>query len=124
MTDKDALIVELGTLLARDAKVASKPWDAYALIAWFGDGVLKVNGFRYVGSDPGEPASPSDPTVDTRLAALREATEVDGKAPWQACVVRLDHASGQATVDFHYEDAADWQVTPATAAAIAQRARP
>ncbi len=122
--DKDALIVEIGRLLVADAKVSAKPWDAYSLVAWFGDGVRKLNGFRYVGSAPGEPATPSNAGVEAAIAALRAATAVDGTVPWRACVVKLDRGSGKATVDFAYDNTDLWQVTPATAADIAERARP
>lgn len=122
--DKDALILEIGRLVAGDRKVAAQPWDRYALVAWYGDGTSTLNGFRYVGEQPGQPATPASFELEDLLDALREATRVDGKAPWRACVVRLDKASGKATVDFAYEDADDWRVTPANAAEIARRARP
>ena len=123
--DKDALIVEIGRLLVADAKVSAKPWDAYALVAWFGDGVLKLNGFRYVATAPGEPATPSDANVEAAITKLRDATAIDGNEPCRACVVKLDRGSGKATVDFIYRGDADrWQVTPSTADDIAERARP
>ena len=122
--DKDALILEIGRLVAGDRNVAAQPWDRYALVAWYGDGTSTLNGFRYVGEQPGQPATPASFELEDLLDALREATRVDGKAPWRACVVKLDKASGKATVDFAYEDADDWRVTPADAAEVARRARP
>lgn len=122
--DKDALILEIGRLIAGDRKVASQPWDRYALVAWYGEGMSTLNGFRYVGEQPGQPATPASFELEDLLDALREATRVDGKAPWHACVVKLDKAGGKATVDFAYEDADDWRVTPANAAEVARRARP
>lgn len=122
--DKDALIVEIGRLIVADAKVAAQPWDRYALVAWYGDGVSKLNGFRYVGEEAGQPATPAAPELEDRLDELRDATQVDGKALWHACVFRLDRGTGKATVDFEYENPERWHVTPATAAEIAQRARP
>jgi len=122
--DKDALIVEIGHLIVADHKVSARPWDTFALVGWYGDGVSKLNGFRYVGSAPGEPATPASPAVQARLDDLRDATRVDGKAPWRACIVRLDRGTGKATVEFAYDDADRWEVTPATAARVAQNARP
>lgn len=122
--DKDALVLEIGRLIAGDRKVAARPWDAYALVAWYGDGTSTLNGFRYSGDAPGEPATPEAFDLEDRIDALREATRVDGREPWRACVVRLDKASGKASVDFAYEDADAWRVTPATAADVARRARP
>jgi len=122
-SDQDALIVEIGRLLAADPKLASQDWDRYALVAWYGDGVSKLNGFRYRGDDPGQPATPGAPALEDRLNDLREATRVDGAAPWRACVIRIERASGRASVDFEYDAPERWEVTPATVADIARRAR-
>ncbi|MGV8931163.1 MAG: hypothetical protein ACOH1R_03495 [Luteimonas sp.] len=123
--NKDALILEIGRLLASDRKVAAQPWDQYALVAWQGDGTTTLNGFRYVGEQAGQPATPESFVLEDRLDDLRVATRVDGKDDWRACVIKLDKHSGKAVVDFFYGDDADhWRVTPATAADIAQRARP
>jgi hypothetical protein len=123
--DKDALIVEIGRLIAGDRKVAAHPWDKYALVAWYGDGVSTLNGFRYVGRQTGQAATPESFELEDRLEELRATTRRDGKDPWRACVVKLDRDSGKAVVDFAYDDDADrWRITPATAADIAERARP
>ena len=122
--DKDALIIEIGQLVASDRKVAAQPWEKYALVAWYGDAMLALNGFRYVDDGPGQPATPESPDLGDRIDALRKATRVEGKEPWRACVVRLDKASGKVTVEFAYEDADLWQVTPQTVAEVARRARP
>ncbi len=122
--DKDALILEIGRLIAGDPKVAAQSWDRFALVAWYGDGVSTLNGFRYVGEEPGQPATPGAPELEDRIDALRAATRVEGKDAWHACVVKLDKASGKASVDFAYEDADSWRVTPQTAADVARRARP
>ena len=122
--DKDALILEIGRLIAGDPKVAAQPWDRFALVAWYGDGVSTLNGFRYVGEEPGQPATPGSFELEDRIDGLRAATRVEGKEAWRACVVKLDKASGKASVVFAYEDADDWRVTPQTAADVARRARP
>ncbi|HVI58122.1 MAG TPA: hypothetical protein VM619_04500 [Luteimonas sp.] len=122
--DKDALILEIGRLLVADRKVAAQPWDRYALVAWHGEGTSTLNGFRYLGDQPGQPATPESLEIEDLLDALREATRVEGRAPWRACVVRLDKVAGKATAEFAYEDADAWRVTPASAAEVARRARP
>ena len=127
--DKDApilnaLVVEVARLVAGDPKVAAQPWDKFALVAWYGDGMSTINGFRYVGEAPGQPATPRAPGLEDRIDALRAATRVEGKDAWRACVVKMDKASGKASVIFAYEDAESWRVTPQTAADVARRARP
>ena len=127
--DKDApilnaLVVEIGRMIAGDHKVAAQPWDKYALVAWYGEGMSTINGFRYVGEEPGQPATPASPDLEDRIDALRAATRVEGKDAWRACVVKLDKASGKASVVFDYENADSWRITPQTAADVARRARP
>ncbi len=121
---QDELIVEIGRLIAADRKASAQPWDGYALIAYYDGSMSKLNGFRYRGAAPGEPATPEAFELEDRLDELRQATRVDGKEPWRACVFRIDRGTGKATADFVYDDAERWNVTPATAAEIAERARP
>ena len=122
--DKDQLVAEIARLIVDDRKVAAHPWEKYALIAFHGDGVSKLNGFRYVGEGAGEPATPAAFEIEDRLEELREVTRVDGKPAWNACIFRLNRASNHVSADFAYDDAVEWEVTPATATAIAARARP
>lgn len=122
--NRDELIVDIGRLIVADRKVSAQPWDGYALVAYYDGSVSKLNGFRYAGDEPGKPATPESFELEERLDELREATRVDGKAPWRACVVRLTRDTGKATVDFEYEHPEHWHVTPATVADVAARARP
>src|SRR3546814_15314105 len=75
------------------------------------EGVSTLNGFRYGGEEPGQPATPGAADLEDRIDALRAATRIEGKDPWRACVVKLDKASGKASVVFAYEDADSWRVT-------------
>ncbi|MCL1635517.1 hypothetical protein M2650_12880 [Luteimonas sp. SX5] len=121
---QDELIVEIGRLIVADGKATAQPWDRYALIAYYDGSVSKLNGFGYMGDGRGRPATPETFDLEDRLDELREATRVEGKAPWLVCVFRLNRQTGKATVDFEYEHPERWHVTPATASEIAERARP
>src|SRR3546814_7988515 len=77
--DKDApilnaLVVEAARVIVGDPKVAAQTWDKYALVAWYGEGVSTLNGFRYVGEEPGQPATPGAADLEDRIDALRAAT--------------------------------------------------
>ena len=58
------------------------------------------------------------------LDELREATQTEGKAPWEVCVIQLRRAGGRLHAEFVYEDATRWRVTPETLDEVAERARP
>ena len=81
-------------------------------------------GFRYRDGEPPEPATPRSAELDERVDALRESTRVEGKQPWDACVIRIVSATGRITADFAYEAADQWDITPDTLAEVAERARP
>ena len=122
--DNNALIMAVGQAIVSDPKVNAKPWDGYALIASYRDGGRTLSGFRYRDGQPPEAATPESKDLGEHFDALRDATRVDGKDPWGACVVRIVSATGKITADFAYEAADQWNITPATLAEVSERARP
>lgn len=121
---KDALVHEIGRLIAEDDRANTRPWQAYALIVAYDDNMRRFNGFAYDGDGGYAAATPTPEPLGDALDALREATRVDGKAPWQACVVRLVRDTRRITLEFEYDDAARWDITPQTLDAVAESARP
>lgn len=125
--DRDTRLMQAGRLLAADPVLADGDWDGYALVARYGDGPIdrRLSGFRYRDGNGYQAATPQQvDAIGSALDALREATRVDGRAPWQACVLQLRRASGRLHADFEYDDPARWDITPATLDAVAERARP
>lgn len=122
--DKNALIMEIGQLAASDPVVDAQPWEGYALIVSYADGSRRLAGFRYRERQAPEPATPQSAVLGERLDALRAATRVADKAPWDACVVRIRRATGRITVDFEYDAPDRWRIGPDTLAEISERARP
>src|SRR5690554_2547107 len=122
--DSNALITAIGQAIVSDPKVDAEPWDGYALIASYTGAGRTLSGFRYRDGEPPEPATPRSAELDERIDALRIATQVEGKDPWGACVIRIVSATGKITADFAYEAADRWDITPDTLADVAERARP
>ncbi|WP_202845184.1 hypothetical protein [Luteimonas saliphila] len=124
--DKDALIRGIGELLVRDIATAGHDLDGYALIASYADGARRISGFGYRDGEPPRAATPQTglDTIGARLDELREATRADDKVPWTVCVIQLRRAGGRLHAEFVYEDAERWEITPATLAEVAERARP
>lgn len=124
--DRDALLLRVARIAAQDPVLGDAAWDGFALIARYGDEGIdrRVSGFRYVDGGGFEAATPRDPALGDALDALRESTRVDGKPPWEACVIQLRRASGRLHADFEYDDPARWDITPATLDDVAERARP
>ncbi|MGO1003591.1 hypothetical protein [Lysobacter sp. CA196] len=122
--NRDELLGEIARLIVVDPKASERPWDGYALIAWYGDGMHRLNGFRYDKGQPGEPLTPASVEIENRLEQLRKVTQVAGKAPWRVCIVRIHRADAEVAIDFEYEDPGRWYVTPDSVAEIAERVRP
>lgn len=122
--DRDALLLRIGRLIVGDPVLRDGDWDAYALIVRYDDGAIdrRISGFRYRDAGGYEAATPRAPALGEALDALREATRVDGQAPWGACVLRLRRDSGRLHADFEYDDPARWDIRPDNLDEIAERA--
>ncbi|MGY1410669.1 MULTISPECIES: hypothetical protein [unclassified Luteimonas] len=124
--DRDTLVRGIGELLLRDIATAGHDLDGYALIADYADGARRLSGFGYRDGHAPVAATPKTEadTIGARLDELREATQLEGQAPWTVCVVQLQRAGGRLHADFVYEDAERWRITPETLDEVAERARP
>lgn len=124
MDSSNALIMQIGQEIVSDPAVDAEPWDGYALIASYTGPGLRISGFRYRDGQPPQAATPQSRELGDHIEALRDATRVDGKDPWRTCVIRINSATGKIGVDFAYEGADQWDITPASLAEVAERARP
>lgn len=124
--DRNELIALIGRLLVADPAVSDGLWDGYALIVRYGDGALarRISGFRYTDDAGHAAATPRDPAIGEAFDALRGATLVPGKAPWEACVLRIRRDTGKINIDFEYDAPEQWDITPETLTGVAERARP
>ena len=124
--DRNELIARIGRLLVADPAVSDGEWQGYALIVRYGDGALarRMTGFRYDADGAYAAATPDVDALGPAFDNLRDATRVPGKDPWGACILRLWRATGRLAVEFEYDAPEQWDITPATLADIAARARP
>lgn len=121
---RDTLVQEVASTLLHNPRVTAVAWEQYALVVRFHPHRVQLNGFAYDADGGFEPATPNGVDIHRRLQALREATCIPGREPWEACVVRLDRPTRKVTIEFEYDHPELWEVTPATAAEVAARARP
>ena len=124
--DKNALIDRIGMLLVGDPAVDAAPWDGYALIVRYGEPGLarRISGFRYLDDGGFEAATPRTEALGPALDALREATRIADKAPWDACVFRIRRDTRKLHAEFEYERPERWDIAPDTLSEVAERARP
>ena len=124
--DKDTLVRGIGELLLRDVATAGHDLDGYALIVSYAGQARRISGFGYRDGEAPRAATPQAAldTIGARLDELREATRVEGQAPWTVCVIQLHRAGGRLHAEFVYDDATQWEITTDTLAEVAERARP
>lgn len=124
--DRDEQIARIGRLLVADPAVSDGEWHRYALVVRYGDGAIarRLTGFRYDADGHPSAATPDADALGPAFDDLRQATRVPGKEPWRACILRLWRATGRLAVEFDYDTPERWDVTPATLADVASRARP
>jgi len=124
--DKNALIDRIGMLLVGDPAVDAVPWDGYALIVRYGEPGLgrRISGFRYLDDGGFEAATPHSEALGPALDALREATRVSDKPPWDACVFRIRRDTRKLHAEFEYDSPERWDIAPETLHEVVERARP
>ena len=124
--DKDRLVNRIGLLIVGDPALAADDWDGYALVVRYGEGGIRrrISGFRYRDAGGYDAATPESGELGDVLDALREATQVPGKARWDACVFRIRSDTRKVQVEFEYDAPERWDVTPETLLAVVERARP
>lgn len=124
--DKNALLNRIGMLIVADPVVDAGDWDGYALIARYGEANIarRISGFRYRDDGGVEAATPGSAELGPALDALREATRVEGRQPWGACVLRIRRDTRKLRVEFEYDAPERWDITPQTLDEVTERARP
>jgi hypothetical protein len=122
--NKDELVQEIGTMLVQDPGISRWSWQHLAIVVQFRGSSSQVNGFAYLDTGDAQITSPKNFEVPKKFKALREAMREPGKEPWQACLVRIDRATGRVSVDFEYDHPEKWLISPATLKKMAETLRP
>jgi hypothetical protein len=96
-----ALVTQLGSEIVRDPFYQSEPWEQLSLVINL-DGRKQMFGYVYSAGD-WEAAGPDGIEPLETAAKLRDAMQLQGKAPWKKCLVTIDRASAKIDIDFDYE---------------------
>jgi hypothetical protein len=121
----DTLIHELGATISRSPRINAVDWQQLALVATIQPEYSRMTGFAYDrGGEVLQPIAPGGFDAIDKAEALRTAMAADGSRPWVTCLIRLRRDTGAITVDFEYDDASRWAITPSNVAEMAQTLRP
>lgn len=108
----DDLIHQIGDMLVGDERYVDRDWTAISVIAIV-DGATQVSGYSYDHDDQPIAGTPRNWDIHDRFLALQDATTVEGKSAWKSCLFQIKRSDMKAMVDFEYDDAMRWKVTPA-----------
>ncbi|MBB5712990.1 hypothetical protein [Sphingomonas xinjiangensis] len=97
----DNLVQQLGSGITSDPFYLSERWEQLSLVINL-DGRKQMFGYIYSAGD-WEAAGPDGIEPLETAAKLRDAMQLQGKAPWKKCLITIDRASTDIHIDFDYE---------------------
>jgi hypothetical protein len=122
---KNELIHELGAKIIKDLGSRKPGWAHLVLVGKIEDDNPEMTGFAYLRDGDYEPVAPKDFSILDELVELRDAmTSADKKAPWRACLIRLDRNTAEIAIDFEYQDTGRWSIDFRNSKTRAQELKP
>jgi len=119
----DRVLHELGQIVITDEEFAGKDWAGITLVIQV-EPRKRVFGYRYKSDGGWEGATPAGRPTIMKARELADAMKVDGKPGWKTCLVQISRPGPEIRIDFEYDDAARWDVTPANLNARVEELRP
>jgi len=111
------------SLLEERTLVDDPDWDTLSVMVAITPGVADMTAFRYTARAPGKPTPVRSPRFDLFRRLQADTAAPDGTT-WQVCIIRLERATREASVDFVYgDDAEQWRITPASRDRIGEALR-
>ncbi|WP_143326780.1 hypothetical protein [Vandammella animalimorsus] len=89
-------------------------WHKLIVVGVQGKGHSRMYGYRFDAQGEDEAVSPDDGHAQDALRHLQQTMQAEHPAgrAWQACLIRLG-SDGRFGVEFEYDNAQRWAVTPA-----------
>lgn len=88
-------------------------WESLALVGDFVDGRKSLYGYVYTGDD-WQARLPGGFTTLKLMRKLRDEMAANEPEPWQRCLIRIKREGLKFDIQFEYDDATRWSVSPAT----------
>ena len=118
------LIEQIGGMIIADVRYADRKWSAISVVAILDGGSSQVSGYSYDAQGRPEAGAPRNVDLHARFVDLQSATRVEGQAPWKTCLVQIKRDELKTQVEFEYDDAQRWKVTPKTLNIMPARLKP
>lgn len=119
------LFHEIGAAIVRDQEVSRKRWDCLALVVEMMGTASSMHGYLYRGAEWVPFAPEGDALCFDLFPALHEEMARDeASGPWKACLCTITKPRYDIELDFEYENARRWAVTPRNIETIPAQLRP
>lgn len=118
----DELIQEIGSAIVEDPAIADLEWDSVAVVAHL-DGGFSLFGYLYREGE-NEPFSPEDDELFELFPELQDAMAEGEEHRWKACLYTIAKPDMDVDVDFEFDDASRWRVTPDNIDTMPEQLRP
>ncbi len=106
------ILMRMGSMLLNDKKYQTSEWVALSVVDIMNGGSVNMTGFTYDTSGEATPGTPSNYDFFDLLKDFQEATKVEDKPVWKSVLIQIKKPELDINVDFEYENALRWKVTP------------
>jgi len=120
----DMLIEQIGGMIIADERYADRKWSAISVVAVLDGGSSQVSGYSYDLQGQAHAGAPRNTNLHDLFVELQAVTQVDGQSPWKTCLVQIKREELKTRIEFEYDDAARWKVTPKTLNIMPARLKP
>ena len=86
-------------------------WDALALVVDL-DEVASMHGYTYIDNGGWSANVPAGVGFLEKMKEFRSATGTPGENEWKACLIQIKRADMSLNVEYEYDDADRWCITP------------
>lgn len=117
------LIHEIGALVVGSETLRARDWAGVSAVAILGDGSAQMSAYSYDAAGKPTPGH-LDRALFDKFDELRDAMRGPGKRPWLTALVQIKRADGSINIDFDYDDAMRWKVTPMNLLTMPEALRP
>ncbi|MGQ4600449.1 hypothetical protein [Nocardia sp. R6R-6] len=107
------ILMSIGELILGNSAYQDTEWDALSLVVSMSEGSKSTFGYTYTDDGGWHPRRPSGGDVLNRIEEFRSATSVPGKEDWKAILIQIKKNDMSFNVDYKYDDADRWRITPA-----------
>jgi hypothetical protein len=120
----DELVHDIAGMVAQSETRASDDWESISVVAIVDEASVQVSSYRYDAQGRATPGDPGDLSVNRKFRELHALMRQPTGRQWKSALMQIRRKSGEVTIDFEYDDASRWKVTPLNISTMPEQLRP